>query len=227
MYLHFRFGLVLLSILLFLSCHYQSGSKALVSYQELMETLQQPTGNINYKQAKDLLDKIVETSNNLPLQKIIIEGEEQLLSPEKGNLLVAIIESDLANKHLVYLYTKAKFNNTYLKDKNLESVDLENIVLASSYLVNITLTSTNFSHAILTNTSLVDSKIIDSKFHNANCKSVHFLNTTLDNVNFKSGYLRNALFTRSIASEIGLEDAITSGMEGLEEAKKNVQLSEL
>ena len=209
--------IIFTTLLLFglLSCNNQAD---LTSYNALVEDLQNPLEELGSKQMMQFLDQVISISKSLPLAETMIGEEEFALSSEKGQLLMALIKSELTDEQLAYIFQKANFNNTYLKDEKLENANLQGIVLTNAYLSNVTLSDVNLSHSTLTNTRIARSYIMDSNFDNASCRGINFEGSNINNTTFKSGYLRNASFGGVALSQVNLEGANTSGTESLEEA---------
>jgi len=97
---------------------------------------------------------------------------ENSLSPERGQLLLALVKSDLDSITYANIYEGSTFNNAYLERSNLNN----------AFLRNARLLEADFSYSHLRN----------AKFNNADLRGAIFRNTDLINTNFASADLRYA-----------------------------------
>jgi len=113
---------------------------------------------------------------------------ERVLSPERGYLLLSLIESDLSLK---------LSSNTSLNGSLLERLDFSYAEMVGVSIINEDLLNINLSYADLSN-----SNFSGNDFENADFKYADLTNTVLDlanleSTNFKGAILKNTSFKRA------------------------------
>jgi len=136
------------------------------------------------------------------------------LSPERGQLLLSLLTSELDTLTLKSIFknsnfsfselTGVTFENTYMKNINLSNSTLENsnfynAQLQKSNLESINFINTNFWHANLNNANLKNSSINNSTirisdFSDAEISDTSIMNNQFINDNFKPKYLNSNTF---------------------------------
>lgn len=112
------------------------------------------------------------------------------LSPERGQLLLALVNSDLDSATYRNIYQAATFGQAYLEGANLGLVDLRNALLTSADLRNAFLASSDLRDADLRNADLNSINLDFADLRGALLTSANLKNTRLGFTD-----LRNALLT--------------------------------
>jgi len=107
---------------------------------------------------------------------------ERPLSPERGQLLLALVNSDLDSLTYVNIYKKTIFRNSYLNEAilgraKLYRVDLSSSDLSEAKLHGAKLIGANLSKANLSGAQLYDADLIIAKLEGADLRKVKLKNT--------------------------------------------------
>lgn len=126
------------------------------------------------------------------------------VSPEKGQLLSALINFDLNQNTYDSIFKKSNFQSLELENAYLNSTVFNKINLANSVLLNCNISNSVFNDATLSNVIFSRSNIANTVFQNANLvkseiKSVQaenakFLGCTLEGVSFSGSNLQKVIF---------------------------------
>jgi uncharacterized protein YjbI with pentapeptide repeats len=136
------------------------------------ELLEDYNNNTERDLSPQLTGRIISLSKRLKPYSSLENGEitKTKLSPERGQLLINIVEAKLSNKTLYTLLAKADFTSSDLRNSDLSQTILTHIKLDSSNLenssfyktemiaaslVNCNLSQTNFQQSDLTETSFM------------------------------------------------------------------------
>lgn len=147
--------------------------------------------NKGRKISTELSARIISLSNSFK-PYFILEGNQiskQRLSPERGQLLVALVKSNLNDADFIY---------NILASSNFSFSDLRNVDLRDANITNSRLNNSNFAGATLSGSSFRLSMIKDSDFSGADLRNVDFQSTYLCNANFENADLTGANFKNSI-----------------------------
>lgn len=147
--------------------------------------------NTERRISTELSARIISLSNSFK-PYFILEGNrlsEKRLSPERGQLLVALVKSNLNNEDFAY---------NILASSNFSYSDLRNVDLRDAIITNSRLNSSNFSNATLAGSSFKLSILEDSNFSGADLRNVDFQSTYLCNANFENADLTGANFKNSV-----------------------------
>lgn len=125
---------------------------------------------------------------------------EKPLSPERGQLLLALVKSDLDSLTYRNIYEKATFVQAYLKNANLRRANLVGVYLADANLERTLLTDANLTEADLTRANLADAYLADANLTGADMRGasltgVNWRRANLTQVNWKGTDLRGAILT--------------------------------
>ena len=104
---------------------------------------------------------------------------EKPLSPERGQLLLALVKSDLDTLTYQNIYKKATFEHAYLENANLTGAHLKNAVLNGVNLKGAGLTGTNMWNANLQNANLSDIHLMDANLQSAKLWNAKLLTANL------------------------------------------------
>ena len=148
------------------------------------------------------------------------------LSPERGQLLLSLLESEIDTAFLRReIFKKANFKyadleGVVLKGKNLNDLDLSHSNLSESRLENCSLVKTNFSgNSNLTNTKIWFSNASKAQFFDCNCRGLSVIESSLEDsffrgsdlqgAQFGSGTLKNSDFRKTNLNSIRLGNTLT------------------
>ena len=128
------------------------------------------------------------------------------LSPEKGQFLLALINSNINANSMQEIF-KASFNNVYLKGANMFAVNLENVDMPTSdlqnadfynaNLKNANLEETNFSYANLRKANLNNTSLRFANLNYADLNTTILDNAFLDGASLKGANLTNTSLNKT------------------------------
>lgn len=121
------------------------------------------------------------------------------LSPERGQLLVSIVNSQIDNGSLRRIFQFADFSFADLKDVVLSGEYLSGINLHHADLAGATLDETDLSRADLSGADLSDAvfaraNLSEARFRQANLSNAYFESADLSQANFYGAKMRSANF---------------------------------
>ena len=161
------------------------------------------------------------------------------LSPERGQLLVSLLGSQLDTITMSKIYAKADFRYADLKDANLEDADLKDANLRyadlryadliRANLKNADLVYADLKNAHLANAKLRDAFLISADLRNADLRntdlrSIDLKNVGLSNVNFNHADLRGADLRYTNLKDASLIDANLRGANLMRANLRNANL---
>ncbi|MDF1867318.1 MAG: pentapeptide repeat-containing protein [Saprospiraceae bacterium] len=163
--------------------------------------------DVEVKKIRDLspqlIGRIIALSSRLKPYRFL-DGDTLIrksLSPERGQLLVSLIESKL-NNTFDKIYGKLNLTSADLTGANLGGADLtdanlRNADLADANLRNTDLTDANLIGANLRNADLTDANLIGANLRNVDLRNVkligaNLIGTNLEDANLIGANLRNA-----------------------------------
>ncbi len=159
----------------------------------LDKELKEPVSNIDLlvenksikgKISKQLSGRIISLSKRLMPYKIYDYSTDSLsvlVSPERGQLLINLLEANLDTVSLSHIYGKGDFSYAQLNDYTTESLYLKGINLSHASWKNSTIVNANFNSANLTK----------AKLQGTTFARVEFQGATLDSVNLMHGSILN------------------------------------
>lgn len=147
---------------------------------------------------------------------------EKPLSPERGYLLLSLLESNLELGVIIdnntqesllsqLNFTYAELNNASLTGLEIYNINLDNSSLKASNFTKSTFIRSSFANANLSNTIFLKSDVMNCSFENSNLESVSFKDSTLNNVKFENANLKNANFSNCDIININLRNATVIG----------------
>jgi len=144
------------------------------------------------------------------------------LSPERGQLLVSLLSSDLDSLTMKEIFLKADFRyadleganlvRAYLNGVNLEGADLRNATLINASLVGANLYGADAEGADLSNTNLNNADLRHANGYSSNFSSADLMRTDfsyawLAFTDFRKSRLANTSFGSSILHEADFREA--------------------
>ncbi len=126
---------------------------------------------------------------------------ESQISPERGQLLVTLIESHLADSTFSQIKQRSNFSFSDLNQANLSGVDLSGINLKNSNMVGA-----NLSGAKLYGSDFTDSDLSGANFSNAKILETIFDDANLYRSNFRKAMGTTPVFSNSNLTRSNLQD---------------------
>ncbi len=129
---------------------------------------------------------------------------DRSLSPERGQLLLSLVHSNLDTTFLEEeIFKRADFRNSDLIQVNLSNAHLASIDLQGSDLNNSTINDSNFRYANLNDVKLYGSLINSSIFTSAmlqhcDCRGIRGFSSDYSNATFFKANLKDATFNHPI-----------------------------
>jgi len=161
------------------------------------------------------------------------------LSPERGQLLIALMASGIDSSTINIIKYHSNFNNIYLKysslsdqdlsdirmfESHFNSVDFSDSKLESAFMPDCFIFDSNFTYSNLQNVDFTGSKIRESNFCYANLQNASLIGCDLRNSIFVNTDLRGVQLG-SIISVDYYDEVIEKIYDRLYEVKKNVTTS--
>jgi len=141
---------------------------------------------------------------------------ENPLSPERGQLLIALVNSQLDKDTYSKIFTRADFSKANLEKANLrkanllftnlEGANLKKVDLSESTLDQVRFDGANLERAVLTKAKLSNSVFVDANLNAAQFHEATILNmvvntsTNLQKTNFRSTKISQTLFNNDLRS---------------------------
>ena len=174
--------------------------------------------------SKSNITRLIALSKNLKPYKYL-ENDHLIprqLSPERGYLLLSLLESDLNLNKIVDHNTKetiasalefsfAELRNTDLTQLDLSYIDLNNAVLDNSNFTKSSFTKSNFDNASLSNVNFGNSDILTVNFQNSDLTAINFSNSYISKSNFDDTNLTNASFYHADIQKCTFKNATILG----------------
>jgi len=164
------------------------------------------------------LSKILKPYKYLENDKLI----EKSLSPERGYLLISLLESNLNLGTIINNNTRASllsllnFDYAEITNANMVKLDINNIHLNHSNLdggnfTKSTFIKSTFGKASLQNTNFYKSDLVSCDFSNANLKGTSFTDSSLNKINFDNANLSDVNFSNCDFSDISFTNSSIIG----------------
>lgn len=167
-----------------------------------------------------LIGRIVALTKALKPYRFL-EGDtitSYMSSPERGQVLLSILASQLSKSTYDQIFLLADFSYTSLQSANLDGAYLRNINLSNAFLESVSLTGTDLSLANLENTDIRDARVQMSgaqarpacfdhaNFHNASIVNCDFGSSSFEYTNFAKARLRQVSFRGSFFNQTKFAD---------------------
>ena len=160
-------------------------------YQELRE-------DVEVKGKRDLtpqlIGRIIALSTRLKPYRYL-QGDtltSESLSPERGQLLVSLVESQLDSITMDQIYQKADFRDADLGGANLTRAYLRGTNLTRAYLTRAYLLYANLRGANLRGANLIEANLIEANLTGANLTGANLIGAYLIGANLTGSNLREA-----------------------------------
>lgn len=152
--------------------------------------LENDYGNNNKRDlSPQLISRISALSMRLQPYRYLEQDEltQQAFSPERGQLLVTLINSDLDTDTYDEIFSQSSFDYSYIEGVNFDNRYFQNISLRNSKLVNV-----RFHESNLVGADLSSSNLNNTKFLFCNMKSSKLGKLNMDEVSFHMSELNDA-----------------------------------
>ena len=141
------------------------------------------------------------------------------LSPEKGQFLLALINSGISESSLQKIF-KTSFNNVYLKDANMFGVNLENVDMPASDLQGADLYNANLKNANLYDANLTYSQLRKATLTHADLRSAQLKNADLTDAILDDAFLENTALENTNLTGASLKGIHVKSKDWIQQLKK-------
>ncbi|MEM7371777.1 MAG: pentapeptide repeat-containing protein [Bacteroidota bacterium] len=184
--------------------------------------------NMRYGLSKPLISRIVALSRAFMPYKIMTGDilSEKLSSPERGQLFIALMESNLNNTTHNILAEQGDFSysiigrvkldsfnlaNANFQNVNLSEADLRNTNLNKANFWNANLSYVIFHEANLINANLVDANLIGADMHDSKLFRAYLAGANLNSADLSGSDLRESILNNANLSNVNLQRAYLGG----------------
>lgn len=156
--------------------------------------------------SKANINRLIALSKNLKPYKYLEDDRliPKPLSPERGYILLALLESNLKINKMIDPNT----GETIISALNFSYAELKNTDLTALYITDI-----NLNNATLNGSNFIKSTFSKSIFDNANLLQVNLGSTDLLNCSFKNANITKGSFANSSILKCNFENAILKGID--------------
>lgn len=126
---------------------------------------------------------------------------DKAYSPERGQLLLSLVNQGLDSSTMLKIYSKATFQNSYLRKANLYGVNMN----------KADLTDSDFSQSNLMGASLVGAQLSGTTFDEANLEQANLQNAIIWTASFNKAQLWGANLNAALFIKASLRNADLSG----------------
>ncbi len=160
-----------------------------------------------------LIGRIIALSHSLRPYRFLVGNEltDKEYSPERGQLLLALLSSSIAIETLDLIYKKANFSDTYLDGVNLDYAHLNLVKLKGAFLCNSELKYAKLNGADLRDANLYEVNFYGSELKYAKLYKANMIRSELDSVDFRHANFSNVnIDSATITLRTRLDSAIIS-----------------
>ena len=141
------------------------------------------------------------------------------LSPEKGQFLLALINSGINYDSMQQIF-KTSFNNVYLKEANMFGVDLRNVDMPASDLQGTDLYNANLKNANLHTVNLSYGQLRKANLENADLRLAQLANTNFTDARLNGAFLEGATLESANLTNTSLHGAHVGSKQWLEQLEE-------
>ncbi len=142
------------------------------------------------------------------------------LSPEKGQFLLALINSGISETSLQKIF-KTSFNNVYLKDANMFGVNLENVDMPASDLRGADFYNTNLKNANLKEANLAYTQFRKATLNNADLRDANLKGTDFSAAILDGAFLQGADLKKTNLTNASLDGVHVGSKDWIKKLKEN------
>ena len=160
--------------------------------------LKDTVNNKERRLSAELIGRITSLSQSFQPYYFMEDGEmtKKAFSPERGNLLLALVNSGIDTLALASILEKTNLNSAFLDGAVFDAVHLQNAILIDAYLIDAYLGGSNLNSAYLIGADL---------------SGADFSDADLSGANLRGANLRGAKFFGADLSDADLSGADLSG----------------
>ncbi len=169
--------------------------------------------DVGEKEKRDLspqlVGRVIALSTRLK-PYLYLEGDSLIskpLSPERGQLLLSLVESQLDTVTLSKIFRKADFSSSDLESANLQDSYLKGIKLWNTDLTNSNLIGANLEDARLSSSDLSSSNLSNANLLKADMQYTKLLHVKFNNTNLQNAILAFADLYRALFQNADLQGA--------------------
>lgn len=127
---------------------------------------------------------------------------DKLISPERGQLLLTLLNSDLNTETLTQIFSSADFSysqliNTDLRNITIRNINLRNSDFSGSNFYNVEIRNSNLSGSIFNDNDINLSLIFNTNLENSTFEKLSTNSTNFYHVDFDSCYFKNSTMTNT------------------------------
>lgn len=150
--------------------------------------------NSQRKLSAELIGRIVSLSQALRPYRYLENDKltERQLSPERGQLLFSLINSNLHEETYDKIFMRANFNYADLQEANFEDAYMKNAKLAHSYFYKANFTNAQLQNADLSYAYLENATFNQTQMDNADLSNANLRNSEMEDISLKNGNLEMA-----------------------------------
>ena len=174
--------------------------------------LAEDKGDTSRSLSLPLVEEISILSKLLPTYQMDENDSSPFISRERGQLLLELIKSNLAQSTYVAIYTSAVFEYAYLEKENLSGTFLNGIFLSRANLNEADLSGANLTGANLTEANLTGAKLDRANLSKINLTRANLNEASLKKANMSKAYLVEASLKGVVLEETILDNANLSGV---------------
>ena len=150
--------------------------------------------NRQRKLSDELIGRIVSLSQALRPYRYLENDEltKRQLSPERGQLLFSLINSNLHEETYDKIYDRANFNYADLQEANFSGGYMKAAKLANSYFYKANFTNANLERADLSYAYLVEATFTDTQMDGADLSYTNLRKSVMEDISLQDGNLEMA-----------------------------------
>lgn len=141
------------------------------------------------------------------------------LSPEKGQFLLALINSGISDNSMQQIF-KTSFNNVYLKEANMFGVNLENVDMPASDLQGADLYNANLKNANLHEVNLEYGQLRKANLSNTDLRKAQLSHTNFTDAILNGAFLEGATLENASLTNTTLNGAHVGSKDWIDQLKE-------
>lgn len=159
-----------------------------------------------------LIGRIVALSHRLLPYRFLSQDKAKLnsraYSPERGQLLVALLNSDLSIPTYNEIFSRSSFKYSLLDGVSLDDMYMGNLMLDSSSLRNVSMRYTNLEGSSLEYVNFENAVIYGANFKFSKMRNNNFTNASITLCEFNDVLVVDSLFIHQVKNQTGDKDVL-------------------
>nr|WP_321226841.1 pentapeptide repeat-containing protein [uncultured Psychroserpens sp.] len=158
------------------------------------------------------INRIISLSQAFKPYRLLYKGvlKNELVSPERGQLLTFLINNNLNEDTYERIFAKANFKYSDLSETSVTDFTFKNIDLSNSFFNESKFERVEFIDTKLTNSYIMFADFLDVLFSNSNMTGINFTESKIITTSFIECNLNNVNFTKA-----NLENSYFQGIENI------------